>query len=109
MRVSAVQSPPPWSSRTTSDPSSSPPVTAMATRVPSTSAASPAATIHGVWERRRRRATSACQQLADAGDALDQVVVAEGVGEAGVAGGTEGLARDDGHPHLVQDHLGQLQ
>ena len=41
-------------------------------------------------------------------DALDQVVVAEGVGHPQVAGGAEGLAGDDGDLGLLQDQLGQL-
>src|SRR5919112_4607654 len=44
----------------------------------------------------------------DAGDALDQVVVAEGVGQAGVAGGAEGLTGHDRHLCLLQDQVDQL-
>src|SRR5438445_11618195 len=52
-------------------------------------------------------ATRSAQQLGDAGEPLDQVVVAQGVREAQVARRAEGLARDDGDAGLVQEGGGQ--
>ena len=49
------------------------------------------------------------QQPLHARDALDEVVVAQGVGHPHVAGRPEGLAGDDGDLGLLQDQLGQLR
>src|SRR5712691_367939 len=51
---------------------------------------------------------SVAQQLADARDPFDQIVVGQGEGQPRVAGGAERLARHDRHPRLVEDDLGQL-
>ena len=48
------------------------------------------------------------EELAEAGDALDDGVVAERVGQAQVAGGAERLSGHHGHLGLVDGHLGHL-
>src|SRR4051812_40948953 len=48
------------------------------------------------------------KQLGDAVETFFQVVVAEGVGQAHVAGRTEGLTGHDGDTSLFEDDLGQL-
>ena len=48
------------------------------------------------------------QQLLEPADALDEVLVAQRVGQPQVAGRAEGLARDDGDLGLVQDQRGEL-
>src|SRR2546425_141398 len=48
------------------------------------------------------------QQLLDAADALDEILVTQGVRQPQVARCTEGLARDDRDFGLLQDQRGQL-
>ena len=51
------------------------------------------------------QARSSCSRV----DAIDQVLVAEGEGQAHVPRAAEGLARHQGHLRLAEDDIGQLQ
>src|SRR5947208_2380174 len=52
---------------------------------------------------------SAGEELAEAGEALDELVLGKGVGEAAIAGGAEGFPGHEGDGHLLEEDLGQLQ